>query len=109
VTDVQKKELILSEVADLKKQLQRGPYGIYEPKKEYRKTVHIKNIDTVIVPGVAFDKDNNRIGHGGGYFDKFLKNLPDKIPTIGLAFKLQIVDRIKTLSWDIPVTKIITA
>ena len=63
----------------------------------------------VIVPGIAFDKDGNRIGHGGGYFDRFLKNLPKKIPTIGLAFKFQLIERIKTLHWDVPVTEVITA
>ncbi|NQT95191.1 MAG: 5-formyltetrahydrofolate cyclo-ligase [Candidatus Omnitrophica bacterium] len=109
VTDVAKKSLILSEITGLKGQLQKGPYGIYEPKKESMKAVKIEDIDMVVVPGIAFDKKGNRIGHGGGYFDRFLKNLPKKIPTIGLAFSCQIVDRIKTLSWDIPVTKVITA
>jgi len=108
VTDTQTKGLILSEITDLGNQLQQGPYGIYEPKKECKKIVHTKNIDMVIVPGVAFDKKKNRIGHGGGYFDRFLKNLPKTIPTVGLAFKFQVIERIKTLSWDIPVTKIIT-
>ncbi|MFH1867845.1 MAG: 5-formyltetrahydrofolate cyclo-ligase [Candidatus Omnitrophota bacterium] len=109
MTDNSRKRLIPSEITDPKKQLRKGPLGIYEPKKEYIKAVKAEDIDMIIVPGVAFDKKGNRIGHGGGYFDIFLKNLPKKIPTVGLAFKIQLLNRIKTLSWDIPVTKVITA
>ena len=58
---------------------------------------------------LAFDKKGNRIGHGQGYFDRFLKKLPSKTPTIGLAFKLQLVKKIHAFPWDIPVTKLITA
>lgn len=109
VTKTHEKSLIPSEISDPKAQLRKGAFGIYEPKKENIKAVKIKNIDMVVVPGIAFDKKGNRIGHGKGYFDKFLKNLPKNIPAIGLAFKFQIVERIKTLSWDVPVTKIISA
>ncbi|MFC1807501.1 5-formyltetrahydrofolate cyclo-ligase [Candidatus Omnitrophota bacterium] len=108
VTDTKEKRLILSEIRDPKRELQEGPYGIYEPKKEYMRAVKIEDIDVVVVPGVAFDKKGNRIGHGGGYFDRFLKNLSKTIPTIGLAFTSQLLERIKTLPWDIPVTRVIT-
>ncbi len=109
VTKTHEKSLIPSEIKDPKKELARGPFGIYEPKREYMKAVDPKDIDVVIVPGVAFDKKGNRIGHGRGYFDRFLKNLPSKTPTIGLAFKLQLVRKISTFPWDTPVTKLITA
>ena len=109
VTKTHEKSLIPSEIRDPKKELVKGPFGIYEPKREYMKTVDLKDIDIVIVPGVAFDRKGNRIGHGHGYFDRFLKNLPSNIPTIGLAFKLQLVRKISTFPWDIPVTKLITA
>ena len=109
VTEPKKKRLIPSEIKNPKKELVKGAFGIYEPKKEYMRAVDIKDIDMVIVPGVAFDKKGNRIGHGQGYFDRFLKDLPKRLPAIGLAFKFQLVERIKTLSWDIPVTKVITA
>lgn len=109
VTNPRNKRLILSEITDPKRQLHKGPFGIDEPKKEHIKTVPVKDIDMIIVPGVVFDKKGNRIGHGAGYFDRFLKNLPKKTPAIGLAFKSQLIERIKTLPWDIPVTKVITA
>lgn len=109
VTETQKKRLIPSEIKNPKEELIKGAFGIYEPKKEYMRVVDTKDIDMVIVPGVVFDKKGNRIGHGQGYFDRFLKDLPKRLPAIGLAFKFQLVERIKTLSWDIPVTKVITA
>ncbi len=109
VTRTQEKSLIPAEIKDPKAELAKGPFGIYEPKKDRMKTVDLKDIDLIIVPGIAFDKKGNRIGHGQGYFDRFLKNLPKKIPTIGLAFKLQLVRSVSAFSWDIPVTKIITA
>jgi 5-formyltetrahydrofolate cyclo-ligase len=109
VTETNQKRLIPSEITDPKGQLHKGPFGVYEPKRECIKAVKIKEIDMVITPGIAFDKKGNRIGHGKGYFDRFLKNLPKAVPTIGLAFRFQLARRIKSLKWDVPVTKIITA
>ena len=109
VTKPKEKKLIPSEIKYPNKDLVEGLFGIREPKKECLKAVDIKDIDMVIVPGIAFDDKGNRIGHGQGYFDGFLRYLPKKTPAIGLAFKLQLVRRIKALPWDIPVTKIITA
>jgi len=109
VTETQKKRLIPSEIKDPKADLTKGAFGIYEPKREKMKAVDLKDIDMIVVPGVVFDKKGNRIGHGKGYFDRFLKSLPKKIPTIALAFRCQLLERIKTLSWDVSVTKVITA
>jgi 5-formyltetrahydrofolate cyclo-ligase len=108
VTKTQDKILIPAEISNPLKDLEKGAFGVYEPKRECMKTVDTNDIDMIVVPGIAFDKKGNRIGHGQGYFDRFLSNLPKKIPTLGLAFKLQLVKRINTLVWDIPVTKLIT-
>ena len=109
VTETRTKNLIPSEIKDPKSQFCKGPFGIHEPKKEHIKKADLDKIDLIIVPGVAFDKHGNRLGHGEGYFDRFLKSLPKKVPAIGLAYDFQLVERIETLSWDIPVTKVITA
>jgi 5-formyltetrahydrofolate cyclo-ligase len=109
MTDTQKKRLIPTQITDPKTQLAKGAFGVYEPKRKYLKPVDVKDIDMVVVPGIAFDKKGNRIGHGKGYFDRFLQSLPKKTPTIGLAFRCQLIERIKTLAWDISVTKLITA
>lgn len=89
--------------------LEVGPYGIKQPKEKRGKTVHLEKIDLVVVPGVAFDKGNNRLGRGGGYYDRFLKTLPSQTPTFGLAFDFQIVDKLPQLEkHDIPVKHVLS-
>ena len=81
-------------VEDMEKDLKKGRYGILEPKKLRGKKLDLKDIDMVIVPGVVFDKRKNRLGRGGGYYDRFLKKLPSSIPTVALAFDFQIIDHL---------------
>ena len=94
---------------DIKERLVRGPYGIFEPEKAKAKnSVKKRDIDLVVVPGVAFDKKNNRLGHGRGYYDRFLSRLPKDTPKIGLGFRFQLLQKIPTVKTDIPLTKVIT-
>jgi 5-formyltetrahydrofolate cyclo-ligase len=59
---------------------------------------------------VAFDRKNNRLGRGEGYYDRFLKLLPSTTPTIGLAFDFQLVDTLPELeAHDMPVSLVLTA
>jgi len=77
-------------VEDLENDLVDGPYGIKQPS-EATDMVRLEDIDLVLVPGVAFDRHNNRLGRGAGYYDRFLFDLPPQIPTLGLAFDFQVV------------------
>lgn len=62
--------------------------------------------ELVIIPCVALDKDGNRIGHGGGFYDRYLQ---DKNPIkIGLIYDFQLVEKIDTEKYDIPVDIILT-
>jgi len=109
VTNIKRKRLLISEISDLEKDTKLGHFGIYEPKAGLRKKLRPEGLDLVVVPGVCFDSGHNRIGHGAGYYDRFLKNVPRKTPKIGLAFDFQVLGSdIPTLSHDIPVTRIIT-
>lgn len=108
VIKVRRKKMVVSEITDPNKDLVKGPYGIYQPKTP-TKIYHPRSIDLAIVPGVAFDKNGNRLGRGMGYYDKFLVGLRKGVPRIGLAFKFQVVKRLPTLSHDQPVTKLLTA
>ncbi len=83
----------------------KGKFGIREPLFCLPKGVW-REIDVAIIPGVAFDKSGHRIGFGGGYFDRFLKKLD--CTTIGLAYELQIIDKVPTHPYDVPVDFIIT-
>lgn len=106
----EQKSIIPSRVSDLDKELSTGPYGIMQPHKDYLKPVALSDIDLVIVPGVAFDKAGNRLGRGKGYYDRFLKTLSAKTPTIGLAFDFQVVERLPFVSpHDVAVKKVIAS
>ena len=86
------KKIIPVRVYNFKTDMKKGSYGIKEPKYVRTRMLDLKSLDLVIVPGVAFDKNNHRLGRGVGYYDRFLKRLPPKVPTIGLAFDFQIID-----------------
>ena len=102
------KKIVPTLVEDVKKDLTVGSYGIKEPKGAAGKPLEISDIDLVIVPGVAFDKKHNRLGRGAGYYDRFLSQIPSEIPTVGLAFDFQLVDRLpQPKKQDIPVSRII--
>jgi len=110
VTMQNKKTIIPSLVENLEQDLAAGPYGIPQPKPENQKTVNNHEIDLVVVPGVGFDRVNNRLGRGQGYYDRFLQLLPSTTPTIGLAFDFQIVDRLPEVeAHDMPVSLVLAA
>lgn len=71
-------------------------------------------LDLILMPGVAFTMDGKRLGHGMGYYDKFLENYFNRNPKhstklFGLAFKEQIFDEIPITDKDIILHEIITA
>jgi 5-formyltetrahydrofolate cyclo-ligase len=104
------KMLIASLFVDGKSQLEIGPYGIYQPKRECIRKIPLSTIDLIIVPALAFDSQGNRLGRGKGYYDRFLHSLPKTIPTVGLAFSFQILDRIPSLEpHDFPVDRVVYA
>lgn len=102
------KKIIPTRVASLEMDLEAGPYGIKQPKIDSSEALKNDCLDMVIVPGVAFDKENNRLGRGGGYYDKFLSTIPSRVPTVGLAFDFQIVDSLSFKEeHDMPVSSVL--
>ncbi|MDO5572060.1 MAG: 5-formyltetrahydrofolate cyclo-ligase [Bacteroidales bacterium] len=87
-----------------KDNIKKGSYSINEPTGGIE--VSPEQIELVVVPGVAFDKDCNRLGRGKGYYDKLLPAI--KAPAIGIAFDFQITNSIPTEETDIPLNGIIT-
>ena len=71
-------------------ELVMGSFGIEEPRN--RVVVPPEEIDLVLVPGLAFDPQGNRVGYGGGHFDRYLKRLPAKAARIGLAYGFQLIE-----------------
>jgi len=107
VTSVREKNIKPVRFKGFNQSLKKGSYGIYEPKGP-RRPIRIKGIDLVIVPGLAFDRKNNRLGRGGGYYDRFLKRLPKDTPKIGLGFRFQLFKAIPTTGKDVSLTRVIT-
>ena len=82
----------------------KGKYGIFENSLS---TISIDQMDLLIIPGIAFDSQGNRIGYGKGYYDRFLSSRKAKY-IIGLAYEAQIINEIPNNDHDIPVNIIIT-
>ncbi len=107
ITLKEEKTLTLSELRDRQKELIKGHYGIHQPHEEYIKPVPLEEVDVMVIPGIAFDKHGHRLGHGGGYFDRFLHKAPSTLFTVGLAFDFQVVSELPRYDTDIPVDKIL--
>ena len=101
-----KKKIMLPCVLGQRDKLKKGLYGIYQPAIE--KLINLKDLDLVIVPGVAFDKQGNRLGRGKGYYDCLLNKIP-KAPSIGLAFDFQILPHLPATDKDVSVNRAIFA
>ncbi len=87
--------------------LEVGDFGILTVRQENRKFVDVKAIDCVIVPGAAFDSHGNRLGKGGGYYDRFLK-LAVNAKKIAPAFDFQLIENVPITPSDCGVDVIIT-
>jgi len=95
-------------INDIYTQLQEGSYKIMEPIPSSCTRADIADINLAIVPGIAFDRNLNRLGYGGGFYDKIIRNLPQNIKKIALSFDIQIVPNIPVLDHDIKIDIIIT-
>lgn len=81
-----------------------GPYHIPEPiGKAY---IVYQEIDVIIVPGVAFDRQGNRMGHGRGYYDRFFRHVPNALK-IGICFPFQLVPTVPADVFDVRMDYII--
>lgn len=67
-----------------------------------------RHISLALVPGVAFDRQGTRLGHGVGYFDELLARLPDDCPRVGVALSELVFDRLPSEPHDVPMTHLAT-
>ena len=65
-------------------------------------------IDVVVVPALAYDPRGNRLGRGGGYYDRFLSKVRANVTTVGLVFDQQIVDQVPVKPHDMAVDIVVT-
>ena len=91
--------------------LAKNEFGLWEPVSGQR--IDASRLDVVVTPLVAFDDQGNRIGMGGGYFDRTFAFLAKRNcwlhpKLIGVAFECQRVPKIPRNPWDIPVFRVFT-
>lgn len=103
ISDTETNTLSLSYI-DSMDDLKKGAYGILEPSVV--KTADEKDIDVILVPGLAFDRHGGRMGFGKGYYDRLLET--SSTVKIGLCYDFQLFDTIPTESHDVPMDFIIT-
>ena len=105
-TEIETKKMDAVKIHNLN-DLQKDKYGILEPKKSLPAFSKDK-IDLVILPGVAFSESGDRIGYGGGYYDRYLKSLNNNIPKVALCYEFQIQNNLISEIHDIKADYVIT-
>ncbi|MEK6854366.1 MAG: 5-formyltetrahydrofolate cyclo-ligase [Nanoarchaeota archaeon] len=105
LTDLKNKEMEIAAIDDYSKDLRKGAFGIMEPNQ--KKAFDKAQIDTVIVPGLAFDGHGHRLGYGHGFYDKLLHRL-NKAVKIGLAYDFQVVNTLRAEAHDQRMDLIVT-
>jgi len=96
-------------IEDPERDLTPGPWGILEPRPGSGRRVAARDLDLIIVPGVAFDRQGNRLGYGRGYYDSFLPRAAVEAKIVGIAFREQIVDGVPHEPRDFVIPLLVTA
>lgn len=108
LVEAEKREMRAVPIRDFGRDLAPGFRGIREPADRAAAGIDPREIDLAIVPGTAFDPAGNRLGRGGGYYDRFLPRLRTSVPRVGLAFERQVLDGITPGPNDAPMSVIVT-
>ena len=87
--------------------MKQNKYGIFEPHLNVQNVLPLEQLDVIFTPLVAFDKQGNRLGMGGGFYDRTLQNSQRRFITVGLAHQCQQVETLPIESWDIPLEHIL--
>lgn len=91
--------------------LKANRYGIPEPARQAHAPAGLWSLDVLLMPLVAFDRRGNRLGMGGGFYDRVLAGLsrgPRRPRLVGVGYRFQEVDALPVAPWDEPLDAIIT-
>ena len=100
------RHMIALECKSMHSGLVASGYGILEPTEG---DAHpIESIDLIVVPGLAFDRDGNRLGQGAGFYDRFLSTPGMRATTAAVAFSEQVIDSVPTNGTDWPIDILVT-
>ncbi len=100
--------LKLYEVRDPENQLEAGVLGIRQPRADLCPEILAAQIDFVLVPGVAFTRRCERLGYGGGFYDRFILSLAPRPALVAAAFSLQVLPELPTSETDQRVDLVMT-
>lgn len=87
--------------------LSPGLLGIRTPDAARARLVEPAELAVVLAPCVAFDEGCRRLGHGGGYYDRYLRRCPGAL-VIAVAFEAQKLERVRTEDCDVPADFVVT-
>jgi len=96
--------------------LKKNCFGVLEPRYQKKQLKTARQLDMILAPLVGFDEQGNRMGMGGGFYDRALQHLKGKKQAmkrkhpvfIGVAHEIQNVPQLDSQSWDIPLHAIVT-
>lgn len=133
VPSYREKKMVMLRVRDWNdvESLPLTKWNIKQPTDDGKREEALQNggLDLILLPGVAFTKNGARLGHGMGYYDKYLNEMFDRFPgrrklgsnhdiselikqnqtlLFGLAFEEQILEEIPTEQWDVPLHAVIS-
>ena len=86
----------------------KNSFNILEPQKDDKHYISPNLLDVILVPLVGFNNKGDRLGMGGGYYDRMLKKVSANCLILGLAYDFQLVPELKGQHWDMPLDEIIT-
>ena len=104
--DARRKVMDARVLRDLDGDVAPGVYGILEPVAA--EVVEPGDIDLVLVPARAFDRHGNRLGRGGGYYDRYMSHPDFRALRCGIAFAAQLLDDLPHDPHDLPVHLLVT-
>ena len=106
--EIQHKTMNLYQVDNTEEDFELGAYGIREPIPARCRRIMPSEVDLVLVPGVAFDRSMNRLGYGGGYYDRFFPKTSQTCIKAALAFEMQMTGNIPVNPYDTVMDYLIT-
>lgn len=102
----EQRRMLPIEIVSLTDNISEGEMGLREPAEGT--PFSVEQIDLVVVPGLGFDREGNRIGRGRGFYDRFLASEGWKGTSCGLALEDQVVEHVPMSEHDAPVDMLVT-
>ncbi len=89
-------------------ELASGPFGTRHPRGAACRTAELAGVAAMALPAMALDRAGNRLGKGGGYYDRALPSLPAGVRLIAVVRDVEVVERLPSKPHDVPVHGVLT-